>query len=135
MNAQRDYSFIRLTDKERQVASEFVEKLQQRFDGQLRSVILFGSRARGEAQADSDMDVLVVLSSAGPEVRREVRGLAVEVWLEHDIYLSTRIWSQEHWQELGELQTLLYQNIQRDGINLLELSPVTADDKVEVSVG
>jgi predicted nucleotidyltransferase len=112
-----------LTAKERRAATEFVEKVRQRFDGQLIAAVLFGSRARGEAEPDSDMDVLVVMSSAGPEIRKEIRHLAVEVWLEHDIYLSTRVWSQVHWRRLEELKTLFYQNIHRDGINLLELSP------------
>lgn len=112
-----------LTDEERQVAMEFVERVRQQFDGQLVSIVLFGSRARGEAKPDSDMDVLVVMSSADPEVRKRIRYLAVEVWLEYGVYLSTRVWSQTHWHKLEELQTLLYQNISRDGINLLELSP------------
>jgi predicted nucleotidyltransferase len=112
-----------LTDRERQAAMEFVERVRQRFDGHLVAAILFGSRARGEAQPDSDMDVLVVMSSADPETRKEIRHLAVEVWLAHGICLSTRVWSRAHWHHLEELQTLLYQNIHRDGINLLALAP------------
>jgi len=108
-----------LTDKEWQAAIEFVGKVRQRFDGQLVSAVLFGSRARGQAETDSDMDVLVVMARADPEIRKEIRHLAVEVWLEHGIYLSTRVWSRDHWHKLEELQTLLYQNIRRDGINLL----------------
>jgi predicted nucleotidyltransferase len=110
-----------LTDMEKRVALSFVKRMRQRFDGQLIDAVLFGSRARGEAQPDSDMDVLVVMSSADPEVRKQIRHIAAEVWLEHDIYLSTRVWSQAQWRKLEELQTLLYQNIHRDGISLLEL--------------
>jgi predicted nucleotidyltransferase len=108
----------RLTDKERQAATEFVDKVHQQFDGQVVSVLLFGSRARGEAEPESDMDLLVVMSDARPEIRRAIRYLAVEVWLKHGIYLSTRVWSHAHWRKLEELQTLLYRNIRRDGINL-----------------
>ena len=85
-----------LADKEQQVVSAFVDKLRQQFDDQLVSVILFGSRARGEAKPDSDMDILIVMSGIGPEIRREVRYLAVEIWLEHGIYPSTRVWSQAY---------------------------------------
>jgi len=127
MRVEQENRLDHLTDKERQVAMEFVERVRQRFDGQLLSAVLFGSRARGEAEPDSDMDVMVVMSSADPEIRKEIRHLAVELWLEHDIYLSTRVWSQAHWRKLGELQTLLYRNICRDGINLLDLSPATVD--------
>lgn len=122
MSVKEDNRLDRLTDKERQVVIEFVQRVRQRFDGQLASAFLFGSRSRGDAEADSDMDVLVVMSSVGPEIRREIRHLAVEVWLEHGIYLSTRVWSRAHYRKLEKLQTLLYRNIQRDGIDLLEIS-------------
>jgi predicted nucleotidyltransferase len=114
-----------LTDNERQAAMEFVERMRRRFDGQLVSAVLFGSRARGEARLDSDMDVVVVMAHADPKTRREVRDLAVEIWLKYGIYLSTRVWSEAHWHDLEKLRTLLYQNIQRDGINLLETDPAT----------
>jgi hypothetical protein len=122
MSMVRQNRLNQLTPKERQMATAFVRKLRRRFDGQLISAVLFGSRARGEAESDSDMDVLVVMSNAGPEIRKEIRYLAVEVWLEHGIYLSTRVWSQDHWHRLAELETLLYQSIRRDGIDLLELT-------------
>ena len=110
-----------LTDRERETLSEFLQGLRHRFDGQVREVILFGSRARGEAEPESDMDVVVVLREVDLAARRGVRYLAVEVWLRHGIYVSTRVWSQAHWGRLEQLQTLLYQNIRRDGIDLLGL--------------
>jgi len=111
-----------LTDEERQALIGFVEKLLQRFNGRLLSAILFGSRARGEAGPDSDMDVLVVVDSDDLQVRKEIRHLAVDVWLEHGIYLSTRVWSRAHLRELEGLQTMLFRNIERDGIDLLRLA-------------
>jgi predicted nucleotidyltransferase len=111
-----------LSEKEWQTLVDFVQGLRGLFDGQVQSVILFGSRSRGEAEPDSDMDVVVVLCAADAQTVRQVRHLAVEVWLKHDIYVSTRVWSEAHWRRLGELETLLYQNIRRDGIDLLELA-------------
>ena len=118
MRAVQD-SLHQLTDREQRVVAEFVGRMRQRFDGQLIAVVLFGSRARGEAEPDSDMDVLVVMSDDDLEIRKEIRYLAVEVWLEHGIYLSTRVCSMAHWHRLEELQTLFFQNIHQDGISLL----------------
>ncbi len=115
-----------LTEAERQTIVEFVRGLRDRFDGQVRAVILFGSRARGEAEPESDMDVLVVMSSVDLAISKWVRHLAVEVWLKHGVYVSTRVWSRDHWRRLEELQTLLYQNIRRDGIDLLSLTSLAA---------
>jgi predicted nucleotidyltransferase len=115
-------SVSHLSEAEWQTLVDFVRGLRERYDGQMWSVILFGSRARGEAEPESDMDVAVVLATASAEAVRQVRHLAVEVWLKHGIYVSTRVWSQDHWRRLEKLQTLLYQNITRDGIDLLEVA-------------
>ncbi len=110
-----------LTASEQEVAKDFVERVLQRFNGQLISAVLFGSRARGQAVSGVDMDVAVVLNRVDTGSRREIRHMAVEVWLEYGIYLSTRVWSLSHWHELEKNRTLLYENIRRDGVNLLEL--------------
>jgi len=110
-----------LTDEERETLAEFLRALREQFDGRVQAVVLFGSRARGEAEPESDMDVVVVLREVDLAASKGVRHLAVEVWLRHGIYVSTRAWSQAHWRRLEELQTLLYQNIRRDGIDLLGL--------------
>jgi predicted nucleotidyltransferase len=118
MNMVQHTRFGQLTDDERRIAAAFVTKIRKNFDRQLVSVILFGSRARGESKPDSDMDILVVITDADLETRQAVRHLAVEVWLDYGIYLSTRVWSQDHWRKLAELRTSLYQDICRDGIDL-----------------
>jgi predicted nucleotidyltransferase len=112
-----------LTPIEQQAILEFVHLLREQFNGRVHSVLLFGSRARGEGSPDSDLDVLVVVDSDDWRVHKQIRYLAADICLKYDVHLSSRVWSTSHHRELKELQTLLYQNIRRDGINLLELSP------------
>lgn len=121
MSITSERQINRLSDLDRLAAGQFADKLRQRFESQLVSIVVFGSRARGDADPDSDMDVLVVLDEASPATRKVVRYLAVEVWLMYGIYLSTRVWSADHWREVEEMQMLLYQNIRRDGISLRTL--------------
>ena len=45
------------------VLQELREGLERELGDQLEDVLLFGSRARGEARAGSDVDVLVLLKS------------------------------------------------------------------------
>jgi predicted nucleotidyltransferase len=115
-----------LTPIEQQAVLEFVHLLQERFNGQVRSALLFGSRARGEGSPDSDLDVLVVIDSDDWRVHKQIRYLAADICLKYDLNLSPRVWSSSHRREMEELQALLYQNIHRDGISLLELSPAHA---------
>ena len=121
-----DHSLNQLAERDRQMALVFTHKLQHRFARQVISVILFGSRARGQAEPDSDMDVLVILAKVDPDIQREVHGLAADVWLEYGTFLSSLVWSQEHWRKVKGLQTSLFHNIHRDGIELLGLAASTA---------
>lgn len=118
-------AFDHLTTKERQAAFAFVNKVDQQFGKQLCAVILFGSRARGEAEPDSDMDLLVVVSEVDPGIQKAIHYLAADVWLEFGIFLSTLVWSEAHWRKVENLHTLFYQNILKDGLSLLELHPIT----------
>jgi len=108
-----------LPPKERVALTAFIEKIQNELKSQLVSVILFGSYARGDAQPDSDIDVAVIMVNDDPGVSKAIRYLTVDIGLEHDRYLSTCIWSQAHWEKLSALQTRLYRNIQREGIDVL----------------
>jgi hypothetical protein len=103
---------------EAEMAEAFAKKLVAEFGEQLHTVILFGSRARGDAEAESDMDVLVTLSEIDAETRRRVRFLATDVWLEYGIFLSTRVLSLAQWRELEKRGTALYRSIRDEGIIL-----------------
>jgi len=111
-----------LTPAEQEAVLEFVHLLQEQLNRQVRSVLLFGSKARGEDSLDSDLDVLVVVDSDDWRVHKQIRYLAADICLEYSLDLSPRIWSTAYRQVVEELQTLLYQNIRRDGINLLATS-------------
>ena len=54
---------------ETEVIRTIRERLQSLFD--VRRIVLFGSRGRGDAQVDSDYDVLVLVDSDVPFVARQ----------------------------------------------------------------
>ncbi len=59
----------RLTSSQRfrAAAEEFARRVQDLLGDKLHAVVLYGSVARGEAKADSDVDVLVVPAEPGLE--------------------------------------------------------------------
>lgn len=68
----------------------FVAELRQQYGSRLKRVILYGSRARGEAGDDSDIDLLVVLQPMGDfwEELHRINPIASRLSLEHDLLLS-----------------------------------------------
>jgi predicted nucleotidyltransferase len=66
-----------------------VRRIVNRFDPE--SVVLFGSRARGEAGPDSDVDLLVVMPVQGSKRRKrvEIRVALHKIHWPQDILLAT----------------------------------------------
>ncbi len=114
----------KLVDADRKIGQDFVEALQEQFGEELLFVVLFGSKARGDDDEESDMDLLVVLKHVSLETRRQVRDLATEIWLDNGVFLSTRVWDESYWQRLASLSTILYRNICEDGILLYQQTPI-----------
>jgi predicted nucleotidyltransferase len=91
------------------------EALSQYYGARLRGIILYGSLARGDADAGSDIDLLVLLS--GPfdyftELRKNV-DLLYPVQLESDRLISAKPALASDY-ELGSIS--LYHNVKREGV-------------------
>jgi uncharacterized protein len=80
-------------------------------------IILFGSRAKGNARPDSDWDLLILLPDVpSPKVKREIRDRLFEVELQQDCIISSIILSQNDW--LNRAITPLYRQVSVEGLAL-----------------
>jgi predicted nucleotidyltransferase len=108
-----------LSDTEQKALRAYVNTLGGWFGPRLVEVLLFGSKARNEAHEGSDVDVAVILHEPSAEDLSEVRGLAFDIWLAYGVFLSVRAMSQQGWEALGDVQSLFYRSLKRDGVSLL----------------
>lgn len=79
--------------------SELEDGLKSMYSGRLKGVYLFGSHARGDAEPESDADVLVVLDRIdqyGAEVER-TGPIISELSLKYGISVSRTFVSEREW--------------------------------------
>lgn len=85
----------------------------------VKSVILFGSQARGDYEPCSDIDVLVVTEKLDRKIRATIIDEAYEISLQEDIPLITLAYDLQEFQSPLFRAGPFYQNISREGINVL----------------
>ena len=108
-----------LTPGEQAGVESFVAHLRQRYGDELLRVVLFGSKARGDSDADSDLDVLVVLRSDGTWDRwREITDLTTRLLLETGVNISALVRDETCYQWWATHHAPIYNTIQRDGVEL-----------------
>lgn len=90
------------------------EELANKFN--LLDFRIFGSKARGENRAGSDIDIMLVLEKADPQTRSEVYDIVFKVNLEHDTFICTTIFGKEEIDNGPMAESPIYKIVQREGI-------------------
>ena len=93
------------------------EELQSQLGSDLWLLLLYGSRARCEAQPDSDVDLFVVLRRASEAAHEKVRQVAYEVMWEADFayVFSLYLTDLHHYETLEQRGSSFLRNVQREG--------------------
>ena len=77
---------------------------------------VFGSRARGDAAPDSDLDVFVESEQATPELRQRISEIAWEVGFERDRVICTRVATREELEHAAVGAILPVINMDQEGV-------------------
>jgi predicted nucleotidyltransferase len=107
-----------MTKSLEKIIKNFSEDTKQLLKDNLVSEYLFGSAARNENVQLSDIDILIIVKHFDYQLREALSGLSSDYSLEHDLCISPIVKDQTVWENNKIHQTLFYQEIQRDGIQL-----------------
>jgi len=96
----------------------YVHRVAADYANEVLSITLYGSQARGEASAESDIDLFIVVRHDTPALRQTLADLAWQVQFEYDIVISDIIRSVEQLDRMQARRFPYYQSIEREGILL-----------------
>lgn len=110
------YEVETMDQKDLEILKKFRRLLSEKV--QVNQVILFGSRARGDAEPDSDMDVLVIIENKTDEIEDFVSDCAWEAGFYHGIVVSPVVYSRDEWENGPEHFSPFVQNVLAEGVHL-----------------
>jgi len=102
-----------LSDKEHAQVTELLARLEAKCEADVRRVILYGSKARGDAIAWSDVDLLVVTTNGAERVSKICREFEAD-----NFCVAAMVFSNDAWENYQRLKLPFYVNVRRDGIEL-----------------
>jgi predicted nucleotidyltransferase len=82
----------------------------------LRQILLFGSRARGDATTESDYDLLVVVDKVNQDVVRGIDDIAGKALLDHGVVVSAFPIAEEDRAKRRYSPLLI--NVSREGVTV-----------------
>lgn len=107
-------------EKIKAVVTQFAKEAKKIYGIALRSVILYGSCARGDFVNDSDIDIMLLLDISQEKVgeaRKQILDISDQLDLEYDVVLAPVIQSYQLYQQYMSASQF-YQNVQKEGVEI-----------------
>jgi predicted nucleotidyltransferase len=83
------------------------------------TLVLYGSRARGEATSASDFDLLILVDGEIlPEMGEKIDNALYDIELEYGVVISAIVFNRQRWNQPRYKAMPLYQHIDHDGVLL-----------------
>jgi predicted nucleotidyltransferase len=97
---------------------KIARELKERLAGQAKLIDfrVFGSRARGDADTESDMDVFVEVETLTPEVKEQIHETTWAVGFKNFMVISPLVVTRYEVEQTALRSSAIIRNITREGI-------------------
>jgi predicted nucleotidyltransferase len=107
---------MRLTANEQRALIELRDELISKYP--ILDIRLYGSKARGEGESDSDLDVMIEIPGYDSLMVGEIDDVIYRINLNHDVFISALVFGRDELEEGPMSESPIYKVVQREGVPL-----------------
>ena len=107
-----------MNDRDNRMLAEFRRRLPEDVKVGLKALLAYGSRVRGDATEESDLDVIALVESKTPEFERKLEDIAYDVMWDFDFtpILSLKVFPHAQFQNAALQGLSFYRNVLSQGL-------------------
>jgi predicted nucleotidyltransferase len=107
-----------LTGDEKKAVAEIRERVNGFVGRRLRGLYVFGSKARGDYDSESDVDLAILIDGLDRETKRKIIDLVADVEVKYFVVISSLVLSWKDFTDLKKRERRIAFDIEREGISL-----------------
>jgi uncharacterized protein len=81
-------------------------------------MLIYGSKARGQAHAESDLDVLLIVKNNSGKLKRELRRIGYLLAAKTEALPSILAYTQDEWESRKRSGSSFRQAVERDAVRV-----------------
>ena len=110
---------LALTSDEKVWLDAYKCAIRERFPGLIEDLIVFGSKARGTATEDSDLDMVVIIREGDWRVKQAVSDAGYALAIGTQVVPSLVVFTKDEWDLRMKEESPFWQTIYRDGVTVV----------------
>ena len=108
----------KLTRDERAWLREYRKALDEQYPNAVRRLLIYGSKARGDAGPDSDLDVLLIVSDKAARQKRQLRWVGYMLAAASSAVPSILAYTENEWASRERSGSAFQRAVEQDAVQV-----------------
>ena len=110
---------LMLLPEEQAWLDEYRKVINERYPSTVLRMVIYGSKARGDAREDSDLDVLLVVKDGAHHLRIPLREIGYGLAITSDAVPSILAYTQQEWEDRKRCGFPFQRIVECEGVSVL----------------
>ena len=110
---------LQLTSEEQTWFDAYREALNKKHPGTVQEMLIYGSKARGQAHAESDVDIILIVKNGAKTLKRELRRIGYLLAATTEVLPSILAYTKDEWESRRRSGSSFRKAVERDAVRVV----------------